>query len=103
MAVEPFVGSAVVVVSVGLFAIGAYGVAGSNNLVRQLLSIEVMFNSIILLVILLLSYDSILATLYSVVLTSVVAGEIIVVIAVVVSLYRASRSLTSEPLEEPGV
>jgi NADH:ubiquinone oxidoreductase subunit K len=37
------------------------------------------------------------------VLTSVVAGEVIVVIAIIVSLYRAARSLTSEPLEEAGV
>ncbi|MEB3859702.1 MAG: NADH-quinone oxidoreductase subunit K [Desulfurococcales archaeon] len=103
MALEPLVGGAVAAASVGLFAIGVYGVTGSNNLVRQLLSIEVMFNSILLIVILLLSYDSLIATLYSIILTSVVAGEIIVVIAVVVSLYRAARSLTSEPLEEAGV
>lgn len=103
MALESLVGTAVVTVSLGLFAMGVYGVTGSNNLIRQLLSIEVMFNSILLLVVLLLSYDSLIATLYSVVLTSIVAGEIIVVIAVVVSLYRASKSLTSEPLEEHGV
>ncbi|MCS7107060.1 MAG: NADH-quinone oxidoreductase subunit K [Acidilobaceae archaeon] len=91
-------GSAVLMAS-----IGAYGVASSRNLVRQLLSVEVMFNAVILLLLVMLSSQPSLATLLTIVLISVVTGEIVVVVALLISMYRATRSLTSEPLQEAMV
>jgi NADH:ubiquinone oxidoreductase subunit K len=38
-----------------------------------------------------------------VVLVSVVSGEVIIVMALVISMYRASRTLSSDVLEERGV
>jgi len=83
--------------------LGVYGLASSRNLLRQLLSIEVIFNAILLLVLVLMAFDAVLATSLAVILVSVVAGEVIVVVAVIIAYYRAARSLDTTSLEEEGV
>ncbi len=93
----------VLATSIALVAIGVYGLTSSNNLVRQLLSIEVLFNGVVLLVAAIAFANPGMLTLLLVVLVSVVSGEVIIVMALVISMYRASRTLSSEVLEERGV
>jgi NADH:ubiquinone oxidoreductase subunit K len=93
----------VLATSVALVAIGVYGLTSSNNLVRQLLSIEVLFNGVVLLVAAIASANPGMLTLLLVVLVSVVSGEVIIVMALVISMYRASRTLSSDVSEERGV
>jgi len=89
--------------SLAIIAVGVYGLTSSSNLIRQLLSVEVIFNGVLLLLILIASANPNMLTLLMVVLVSVVSGEVIVVIALVISMYRATRELTSEALREEGV
>jgi len=89
--------------SVALMAVGVYGLTSSNNLVRQLLSIEILFNGILLLMALIASINSSMLTLLMIVMVSVVSGEVIIVMTLVISMYRTSRTLTSDVLEERGV
>ncbi len=84
-------------------AIGAYGVSATRNLLRVLLSVEVIFNSILLMVVAALSAIPELSSAFSILLVSVVSAEVIVVVAVLVSYYRVSRTFDSTSLEEGGV
>lgn len=96
-------GDLILATSMALIAIGIYGLTSSNNLVRQLLSVEVIFNGVLLLMAIIASTNPSMLTLLMVILVSVVSGEVIVVMALVISMYRASRSLTSDVLKEEGV
>ena len=89
--------------SLSLIAIGVYGLTSTNNLIRQLLSIEVVFNGIILLIVAMATANPTMITLLLIILISVVSGEVIVVMALVISMYRVSRTLTSDALAEEGV
>jgi NADH:ubiquinone oxidoreductase subunit K len=89
--------------SLSLIAIGVYGLTSTNNLIRQLLSIEVVFNGIILLIVAMATANPTMATLLLIILISVVSGEVIVVMALIISMYRVSRTLTSDALAEEGV
>jgi len=93
----------VLAASIALAAIGVYGLTSSSNLVRQLLSIEVLFNGVILLLAAIASANPEMLTLLLAILVSVVSGEVIVVMALVISMYRVSRKLSSDILEEEGV
>ncbi len=93
----------VIAASAVMAGIGAYGMTSSRNLVRQLLGIEVLFNAVVLLIILLMSYRPVDATLTTIIIVSVVSGEIIVIIALLAGMYRMARSLTSNVVEERGV
>ncbi|MFZ8793981.1 MAG: NADH-quinone oxidoreductase subunit NuoK [Acidilobaceae archaeon] len=89
--------------SLSLIAIGVYGLTSTNNLIRQLLSIEVVFNGIILLIVAMATANPTMITLLLIILISVVSGEVIVVMALIISMYRVSRTLTSDALAEEGV
>ena len=91
---------AVVAFGIAVMAMGAYGLTYSRNLVRQLLSVEVAFNGLLMMLLPLLSTNTSSATYFGVVVISVVSAEIIVVVAVLVSYYRTSRSMSSDKLEE---
>ncbi|MEB3851730.1 MAG: NADH-quinone oxidoreductase subunit K [Desulfurococcales archaeon] len=93
----------VFVIGLTLAAIGAYGVASTRNLLRILLSIEVIFNSVLLLFVAALSALPALSAAFSIFLVSVVSAEVIVVVAVLVAYYRVARSFDSTSLEEGGV
>ncbi len=90
----------VVAFGMAVMGMGAYGLSGSRNLVRQLLSVEVMFNGLLMAALPLLSSSAASATYFGVVAISVVSAEVIVVVAVLVAYYRASRSMSSDKLEE---
>ncbi|WP_148679049.1 NADH-quinone oxidoreductase subunit NuoK [Aeropyrum pernix] len=101
--VDAALSQVVVLLAAVLAAIGSYGLAGSRNLVRQLISAEVLFNAFLLIVILVLSKSSLAANVLGIMLVIVVSGEIIVVVALVAALYRRLGTLETEPLEEEGV
>lgn len=86
-----------------LISIGVFGLSSTNNLLRQLLSVEVMFNGVLLLMIAIASINPDILTLLMIVLISVVSGEVIVVMALIISMYRATKMLTSDALREEGV
>jgi len=84
-------------------AIGAYGVTASRNLLRILLSIEVLFNAILLMIVAVLASNPVLGAAFTVILISVVSAEVVVVVAVIVAFYRASKTFDSSSLDEGGV
>ncbi len=103
MSVEAAVGEVALTAAAVMAAVGVYGLTASQNLVRQLLSIEVLFNAVLIMVILLFSFNPVSATVFAITLIAVVSGEVIVVVAIIASLYRRTRSLESLVLEEEGV
>jgi NAD(P)H-quinone oxidoreductase subunit 4L len=84
-------------------AIGAYGITASRNLLRILLSIEVLFNAVLLMVVAVLASNPVLGAAFSIILISVVSAEVVVVVAVIIAFYRTSKSFDSSSLEEGGV
>ncbi len=97
------VSAEVFVFAAAITAIGAYGVTASRNLLRLLLSIEVIFNGILLMVVAALASNPSLGAAFSIVLISVVSAEVIVVVAVLIAFYRLSKTFDSKSLEEGGV
>ncbi len=101
--VDQLTGVLLVLVSAIIMSIGVYGFTASRNLFRQLLSIEVLFNGVFLLVITLLSASPLVTVYYSIVVISVVSVEAIVVTAILVAFLRAYRTHSSTDLEESEV
>ncbi len=93
----------VIVTAVVVASVGVYGLTSSRNFVRQLLSLEVIFNAIILLIAVMLASGPAVATFLLVVLVLIVSGEVVVIMALVISAYRSGKSLESEILGEEGV
>ncbi len=83
--------------------IATYGMTSSKNLLRQLLSIEVLFNAILLFIVVFASMPPAVLTGFTIVLISIVSGEVIVLVAVIAAYYRVAKSLSSSDLEEEGV
>jgi len=90
-------------VALGLVALGVYGVTATNNMLRMLLSIEVIFNGVLLMLISLLAFDAVMATVVAVILVSVVAAEVIVTVAILAGFYRQAKTFETGSLEEEGV
>ncbi len=90
-------------VSAIVMSIGAYGLTASKNLVRQLLSVEVMFNGLLLLVLPLLVGEPYAATYFGIIVVAVASVEVIVVVAILLAFMRSYRTLRSTELEEEGV
>ncbi|MFP3230183.1 MAG: NADH-quinone oxidoreductase subunit K [Caldisphaera sp.] len=101
--IDQLTGVIVMMVSAIIIGIGAYGVTSSRSLFRQLLSIEVIFNGLLVLVLSLLSFNVVMATYFGIVIISVVSAEVIVVVSILVAYMRQSKSVSSEDLEEGGV
>ncbi|MCX8195976.1 MAG: NADH-quinone oxidoreductase subunit K [Acidilobaceae archaeon] len=99
---EP-VHAVIIATGILMISIAAFGFASSKNLIRQLLSVEVAFNGALLLLLALLAANPSFATLFALLLISVVTGEIVVVVAILIAFYRSTKSLSSEPLEEAMV
>ncbi|MCE4599907.1 MAG: NADH-quinone oxidoreductase subunit K [Desulfurococcales archaeon] len=91
------------IAAIAMAVIGVYGFASSRSLVRQLLSIEVLFNAVLIMVVILMSFSPLNATLLAIALISIVSGEVIVVVAVIAAVYRFSRTFESSIMEEEGV
>ncbi|MFP3171937.1 MAG: NADH-quinone oxidoreductase subunit K [Acidilobus sp.] len=100
---DSFVGGILLVTSAIIIGIGAYGLTASSNLLRQLLSVEVIFNGLLLLVIPILAGSSYLATYFGIIVISVVSVEVIVVVSILIAFLRQYRSLSSSDLEESEV
>lgn len=100
MSVVDPVDAVVVAFGIAVMAMGAYGLTYSRNIVRQLLSVEVAFNGLLMMLLPLLSMSAASATYFGVVVVSVVSAEVIVVVAVLIAYYRAFRSMSSDKLEE---
>lgn len=100
---DSFVGGILLVTSAIIIGIGAYGLTASSNLLRQLLSVEVIFNGLLLLVIPILAGSSYLATYFGIIAISVVSVEVIVVVSILIAFLRQYRSLSSSDLEESEV
>ncbi|WP_460124543.1 NADH-quinone oxidoreductase subunit NuoK [Stetteria hydrogenophila] len=96
-------GETAIVTSLALIAIGLYGVASTRNLLRMLLSLEVVFNGILLGIVAFTSFNPVVDTLVAVLLVSVVTVEVVVAVAILIGFYRHARTLESEGLEEGGV
>jgi NADH-quinone oxidoreductase subunit K len=101
--IDQLTGVIVMMISAIIIGIGAYGVTSSRSLFRQLLSIEVIFNGLLVLVLSLLSFNAVMATYFGIVIISVVSAEVIVVVSILVAYMRQSKSVSSEDLEEGGV
>lgn len=87
-----------------LVGLGVYAMSASRSLLRQMLGAEVAFNGVILAVIAILSASSpAIATSLAILLVAIVAGEVIVTVAIVAGMYRFARSLESSVMEEEGV
>lgn len=94
----------VAVVSASIIAgLAAYGMASSRNFLRQLLSIEVLFNAILLIILVLAGVNPAYTTAFAILLISIVSGEVIVLVSIVVAFYRVARELKSTSIEEEGV
>ncbi len=100
---EKIAGEVAYLAAAGLIAIGAYGLTATNNMFRMLLSLEVIFNGVLLAVVAFLSFNPVYATAIGVILVSVVSAEIIVVVAIIAGLFRYTRSFDTRSLEEEGV
>ena len=100
---EKAAGEVAFAVALGLVALGVYGLSSSSNMLRMLLSLEVIFNGILLALVALLSFDPVLATVVIVILISVVAAEVIVTVAILAGLYRQTKTFDAGSLEEEGV
>ncbi len=103
MVLDEAISLVVYTIAAVLVAIGTYGLTSTRNLLRMLLSVEVMFNGILLGIVAYLSFDAVLDTLASIIIVSVVSGEVIVVVAILVSFYRIARTFDSTALEEEVV
>jgi NADH-quinone oxidoreductase subunit K len=86
-----------------LIALGGYGMTASRNLLRQLISAEVLFNGVLLAVLVILAPVGAYAVALALLLVTVVTGEIVVAMAVVAGLYRRVRSFEADAIEEEGV
>ena len=93
----------VLALSALLIGIGAYGMAGSRSLLRQLISAEVAFNGIILAALIILAGKPAFTTAIAILLITIVAGEIIVVVSILAGMYRYTKTFDSTVMEEEGV
>lgn len=83
--------------------LAAYGMSSSGNFLRQMLSIEVLFNAVLLIILVLAGVNPTFTTAFAILLISIVSGEVIVLVSIVVAFYRVARELESDVLEEEGV
>ncbi len=103
LASDPTIAQTALLVSAILIAVGGYGMTASRSLLRQLISAEVIFNGILILLLVIMASTPVEASALALILVAVVSGEIIVAVAVVAGLYRKVRSFSSAKLEEEGV
>ncbi len=88
-----------------LISMGVYGFTATRNLVRMLLSLEITFNGVFLVLMTLITAVPLYATLLGVILIGVVSAEVAVVVAIIAAYYRRTGVLDSESSEnvEGGV
>ncbi|MBL0721541.1 MAG: NADH-quinone oxidoreductase subunit NuoK [Sulfurovum sp.] len=80
-----------------LFSIGIVGVVSRRNLFVVYMSIELMLSSVnLLLVTLSRLHNSLDGSVMALLLIAVIAGEAAIFLAMIIQLYRSSRSLDSD-------
>ncbi len=104
MASEAGVAQLVLLLASILVGLGVYGMTASRSLLRQMLGAEVAFNGVLLAALAILAPSGgTLATSLAILLIAIVAGEVIVTVAIIAGMYRFVRSLESSVMEEEGV
>ena len=101
--VESEIAGIAMVTAAVMAGVAVYGMTSSRSLIRQLLSIEVLFNAILLFILVLMRLPPAAATAFTILVIAIVSGEVIVIVAVIASFYRVARSLSSTDMEEEGV
>ncbi len=104
MASEAGVAQLVLLLASILVGLGVYGMTASRSLLRQMLGAEVAFNGVLLAALAILAPSGgAFATSLAILLIAIVAGEVIVTVAIIAGMYRFVRSLESSVMEEEGV
>ncbi len=94
----------VTVVTASVIAgLAVYGMSSSRSFLRQMLSIEVLFNALLLIILVIAGVNPAYTTAFAILLISVVSGEVIVLVSIIVAFYRVARELDSTAVEEEGV
>ena len=89
------------ILSVVLFSIGIVGVVSRRNLFVIYMSIELMLSSVNLLLITLSRlHNSLDGSVMALLLIAVIAGEATIFLAMIIQLYRSSRSLDSDDFKD---
>jgi NADH:ubiquinone oxidoreductase subunit K len=99
------IGYTITVTGLLLITIGAYGFTATRNLIRMLLSLEIVFNGVFLVILALITSAPSYATALGIILISVVSAEVAVVVAIIAAYYRKTGVLDSDSAEnvEGGV
>ncbi|MCE4605844.1 MAG: NADH-quinone oxidoreductase subunit K [Desulfurococcales archaeon] len=99
------IGYTITITGLLLISIGVYGFAATRNLIRMLLSLEIVFNGVFLVILEVITSAPVYATILGVILVSVVSAEVAVVVAIIAAYYRKTGVLDSESAEnvEGGV
>ncbi len=99
------IGYTITITGLLLITIGVYGFAATRNLIRMLLSLEIVFNGVFLFILALITSAPSYATALGIILISVVSAEVAVVIAIIAAYYRKTGVLDSDSAEnvEGGV
>jgi NADH:ubiquinone oxidoreductase subunit K len=91
-----------IALSAFLFTVGLYGVLTRRNAVAILMSIEIMFNAVILA---LISFNSFVAPagtytgqIFSIFIIAVAAGEAAVGLALMITIYRSRDTINVEEM-----
>lgn len=86
-----------------LFLIGLFGVIISKNIIRVLISIELMINAVSINFVAFASYnDGLLVNgmIFALFITAISAAQVAVGIAILVSIFRHKHSINSEKVGE---
>ncbi len=88
-----------IIVSTLLFFIGAYGFLTRRNLIAMLMSVELMLNSVNINFIAFNKYlfpDNLDGLVYTIFIIAIAAAEAAVAIAIIINLFRNTRSIDAE-------
>ncbi|HOS48842.1 MAG TPA: NADH-quinone oxidoreductase subunit NuoK [Bacteroidia bacterium] len=93
----------IIIVSSLLFFIGAYGFLTRRNLIAMLMSVELMLNSVNINFIAFNKYlfpDNLDGLVYTVFIIAIAAAEAAVAIAIIINLFRNTRSIDAEDADQ---
>ena len=91
--------SHILLVSFGLFFIGAYGFLTRRNMITMLMAVELMLNAVNINFVVFNRYlyaDKADGFFFSIFIITIAAAEAAVAIAIIINLYRKFRSIDAE-------
>ncbi len=91
--------SHIITLSTLLFSIGAYGFLSRRNMIAMLMSLELMLNSVNINFIAFNKYlfpDNLDGLVYIIFIIAIAAAEAAVAIAIIINLYRNTRTIDAE-------